>query len=183
MNWRDPLDPARLAGMFRLIADLGTVEMPSLLTLIRHSKHKKVMRKEQSKSTVDPRINDQNFSNPSRVLKLGDRLQVRLFTVVGYASPDESLAFLKLQGAVFTGVQGAALVYEQKRYVLPKMVRCYSFDEQDRLWVDPADGSHRTLVPSVIAVTDIQFCLHLSSFHEHLHPTDNALLCFGEIAP
>ena len=58
-------------------------------------------------------ITDENFPNPSRVLKPGDRFCVRVFKqiVPGTTTSEERKAFLAREKAVFTGAHGAALVW------------------------------------------------------------------------
>lgn len=105
---------------------------------------------------VNENITDTNFSNPSRVLKPGDKLRVSgVHQVVGGTTTSkERMDFLRSRKAVFTGAQGASLVFEEKCDQLPKGKWCGSFDEPERLWKD-ADGNHR--VPIVDVYSDGDF--------------------------
>lgn len=133
---------------FTLLADLDMIVVPA------NYKHESAIAAFQKKNRKkfyywNNDINDENFANPSRILKSADRLHVRIFrqNVGGTTTSEERLAFLKsLPGAVLVGAQGAALVFDQKSAELPRGYWYLSFDEKERLWED-ADGYHR--VPSV----------------------------------
>ena len=84
------------------------------------------------------------------------------------------MAFLEKQKAVYTGAQGASIVFKQKRDELPKGYWYSSFDEKNRLWKD-----HR--VPYVGADTDGDFYLYLGYFEGVWHD-DYAFLCFRDIS-
>ena len=141
---------------FALLRDLGTIIVPAgydhatALALFRKENHKKFY-------YYNDGITDANFPNPSRILRAGDRLKVLAYhqIVSGETTSVERMAFLSVQpGNVYTGAQGAALVFEQKCAQLPKGKWYASFDEADRLWQD-ADG-HRG-VPRVHVHSDGDF--------------------------
>ena len=91
-----------------------------------------------------------DFSNPTRVLKPGDRLWVRAHkqVVSGTTTSEERLTFLASLNSHLTGAQGVRLVRGDKK-AWPKVPKGYwyaSFDEKERLPLD-AERNHR--VPEV----------------------------------
>lgn len=164
---------------FALLADLGTITVPADYKpsmWLAQFKVKHQGGKKKSFYGFSDAITDANFSNPSRILKPGDKLRVRAFKQVvgGTTTSTERMDFLRAQNAVFTGAQGAALVFEQKRDQLPKGKWYASFDEPDRLWRD-ADGCHR--VPVVSAHSDGDFDFSLGGF-EYVWNVSRAFFCF-----
>lgn len=144
---------------FSLLVDLGTIIVPddyvheTQLASFREENHKRFI-------YYNDNITDKNFPNPSRILKPGDRLRVRIFkqSVSGITTTKERMEFMEKLGAVYTGVQGVSLVFDQKRDLLPRDFWCVSYDHAGHLWKD-ADGNRR--VPGVRAGTDgvFEFCL------------------------
>lgn len=121
-------------------------------------------------------ITDANFGKVTTQLTPGRKFKVKVFkqTVAGVTTSKERMAFLRSQNAVFTGAQGASLVFAQKRQELPKGYWYSSFDEKEALWQD-ADGYRR--VPHVDAYSDGYFVFDLGDFGlEWLD--DGCLLCF-----
>lgn len=104
---------------------------------------------------------DRNYANASTKLMPGRRLQVDAYCIKTRVTSVDNLAFLASQGSVLTGAQGAALVFEQKRSLLPKERWYVSFDEREALWKD-AGGRHR--VPYVNASSDGDFSFDLGYF-------------------
>ncbi|MEI6580932.1 MAG: hypothetical protein WCO07_02025 [bacterium] len=157
---------------FKLFADLGVITVPENYV---HGEQLGSLNQDEFYYFNDA-ITDANFPNPSRVLKPGDKLWVRAFkqVVPGDTSSEDRMGFLKKLNAVFTGAQGASLVYQQKRSQLPKGFWYCSFDEKERLWKD-SGGSHR--VPSVGAVSGGGFVFRLGDF---AGPWDGSyvILCF-----
>lgn len=160
---------------FFLLADLGTITVPEdydhEICLARFAKeHRKEFYYFNDATT------DENFPNPSRILKAGDVLHVRAFKqiVSGTTTSEERMAFLKGQNTVFVGAQGLSLVFEQKREELPKGKWYGSFDEPDCLWKAP-DG--RRWVPGMSARSDGGFRWSLGNF-EYVWSDDEAFLCF-----
>ena len=152
---------------FTLFADLGIIMVPEDYV---HEKQLGLFEKKNRKKFYfyNDAITDTNFSNPTRILKPGDKLWVRAFKQVisGNTTSEDRMGFLKKMNAIHTGAQGASLVWEQKRDLLPKGYWYCSFDEKDRLWKD-ADGNHR--VPFVNAHSDGDFKLDLGSFENDWH--------------
>lgn len=108
-------------------------------------------------------ITDANFSNPSRTLKVGDRLRVRAHKQIvrGSTTSEERLAYLKsLPGNQLVGAQGAVFVLREKRDQLPKGKWYASFDEKERL---PLVGGYHG-VPGVHAYSDGDFRFGLGGF-------------------
>lgn len=171
-------DTGRFApAKFALLVDLGTITVPAgydhakQLEMFREKNHRKFYFYNDS-------ITDENFPNPTRVLKPGDKLLVSVYRQIasGATTSEERLAFLETQNAVYTGAQGASLVFEQKRNQLPKGKWYSSFDKLEQLWKD-ADGRHR--VPFVIACSDGDFSFDLGYF-ESVWYDNHALLCFRD---
>jgi len=132
---------------FSLFADLGIIMVPkdyNHATQLTTFFEKNWASKNNKKFRTSINIMEAQFPTPSRVLKPGERLHVRAFKVNSdtTASSEECLAFLNRQKSVYTGAQGASLVYEQKRNQLQRDRWYLSFDVMDRLWLD-ADGNHR----------------------------------------
>ena len=166
-----PAEPEK----FALLADLGVIVVPEGYDHATYlASFKEANRKKFHYYNDD--ISDANFPNPSRILKAGDRLRVRAFhqTARGETSSAERMDFLRDQQAVFTGVQGAALVFEQKRSELPKGKWYASFDEADRLYED-TDLPRR--VPLVVAYRHGDFRFDLGYLGSPWNQ-NNAFLCF-----
>lgn len=166
---------AKSVEKFVLLADLGEIIVP------RNFDSKTWLASFDKKNRkkfyyYNDNITDANFPNPTRILKPGDKLHVRVFkqNVSGSTTSEERMEFLATQNAVYTGAQGASLVWEQKRDLLPKGKWYCSFDEKDRLWKD-SDGYHR--VPSVSAHSDGDFEFGLGCFGR-AWLGDGCLLCF-----
>jgi len=171
--------PAESAEIFALFADLGIITVPENYV---HGTYLGAFFKENGKKLYDynKNITDVNFPNPSRVLKPGDKLRVRAFhqIVSGRTTSQERMAFLeKQEGNIYTGAQGASLVFEQKRDQLPKGKWYASFDKAARLWKG-SDGNHR--VPDVLAYSDGDFCVGLS-YLEVGWNDDDAFLSFSDV--
>ncbi|MEK7664422.1 MAG: hypothetical protein AAB340_03240 [Patescibacteria group bacterium] len=109
-------------------------------------------------------INDQNFANPSRILKPGEKFQVDVVRQVsGEVTSEEHMAFLAVHRGIHLGAQGASLVFDDQkmRADLPKGKWHFSFDEKARLWQD-APRYHR--VPGIYAGSDGGFSFRLGYF-------------------
>lgn len=121
------------------------------------------------------------FLNPTRVLKSGDKLWVRVFgnRTRARITFEERLMFLNIQKAFLVGAQGAVLVFEQKCEGLPQGNWCASFDNMDRLWHD-TKGNYG--VPRVSVDTDgtPSFDIGRLGF-EGLWLADCYFLCFTEV--
>lgn len=179
-DWKkpEPTAPAEPTEKFALLVNLGIITVPDDYV---HEKRLKTFVKKNLKKFYyyNEDITDKNFPNPTRVLKPGDKLRVCAFKQVvgGTTTSEERMAFLATQKAVHTGVQGASLVFEQKRDQLPKGKWYSSFDEKDRLWKD-TDGFHR--VPSVSCYSDGGFGFNLGCFGDAWHG-GSAFLCFCDV--
>ncbi len=163
---------------FSLLLDLGIVTVPDDYV------HETALAKflEQNRKEfydANKNITDCNFSNPTRVLKPGDKFRVRVFRQIadGETTSAERLNFLRQQKAVFVGAQGTTLVFNQKRDQLPKGKWYTSFDEPDRLWQD-ADGCHG--VPYVRACSVGGFVWRLGDFEDDWSG-GSCFLCFCEV--
>ena len=113
----------------------------------------------------DSDINDQNFANPSRILKPGEKFQVDVVRQVfrGETTSEERMAFLAVHRGIYLGAQGASLVFDDQkmRTDLPKGKWYSSFDEKDRLW-QVTNGRRR--VPCIHAYSDGDFYFSLGFF-------------------
>lgn len=179
-DWKkpEPAAPAEPVEKFALLVDLGIITVPD------DYDHATALAKFGKKNRkkfyyYNEAITDENFPNPTRVLKPGDKLRVRAFKQIvgGTTTSEERMAFLATQKAIHTGAQGASLVWDQKRDQLPKGKWYASFDEKDRLWTG-AVGSRR--VPFVLAFSGGGFYFVLGSF-ERVWCDDGAFLCFCDV--
>jgi hypothetical protein len=164
---------------FQLLADLGVITVPA--DYVHPTQLASFMKKNRKKFySVNDDITDANFPNPTRILKPGDKLALCAFEQIasGTTTSEERMGFLARQNAVYTGAQGASLVFEQKRDQLPKDKWYASFDEKDRLWED-SYGYHR--VPEVNADTDGDFIWNLGHI-EAVWNDNDAFLCFRDLS-
>jgi len=124
-------------------------------------------------------INDENFGKATIKLTPGRKFAVKIFrqTIPGGTTSEERMGFLHSQGAVFTGAQGASLVFEQKRDELPKGFAYVSFDKKEALWRD-SDGNHR--VPYLGRFSDGAWDFDLGRF-ERGWDVGHCLLCFCDL--
>jgi hypothetical protein len=174
----EPKASAEPTKKFALLVDLGTITVPDGYD--HATQLAKFIKKNRKKFYgVNDNITDENFPNPSRVLKPGQKLRVRAFkqVVPGTTTSEERMKFLTTQNAVHTGAQGASLVFETKRNQLPKGKWYSSFDQPDRLWTD-ADGCHR--VPRVYCRSGGDFKFDLS-FFESVWDEYDTFFCFCDI--
>lgn len=173
-----PVSPVEPTEKFALSVDLGIITVPADYDHVTRLASFDTENRTKFYYYNDA-ITDPNFSNPSRILKPGDKLRVRAFKqiVPGTTTSEERMAFLATQKAVHTGAQGASLVFEQKRGQLPKGFWYASFDGKDRLW-RCADGYHR--VPNVNADSDGDFDFCLDGF-EGAWYGDDVFLCFCDV--
>lgn len=137
---------------FVLLADLGIISVPDDYN---HTTQLATCRQRNRGyiSFENDDISDENFQNPSRILKSGDKLRVLAYQHaegIHITSSIECMEFFRAQNAVFVGAQGISLVAEQKRHLFPKanLIRYASFDDPDRLWID-AEDYHRVPVMDV----------------------------------
>ncbi|OHB05428.1 MAG: hypothetical protein A3B22_00360 [Candidatus Zambryskibacteria bacterium RIFCSPLOWO2_01_FULL_47_33] len=153
------------------LVDLGVITVPEVHRLATFSR-------ENRKRFIyyEAAITDDHFRNPTRILKPGDRLEVRAFrqVVPGMTTSEERLAFCRRQdGNVFVGAQGASLVFDQKRHLLPKGL-WYSFlDQKERLWKD-ARGCYG--VPNLVALRGGDWDFDLRCFEQ---PRDDSYVFFA----
>lgn len=169
-----PAIPADPAVKFVLLADLGEIVVPAGYD---HATRLGVFaeRNRNQFYGYHNAITDANFPNPTRVLKPGDRLSLRVFKqVVDTTTSEERLAFLATQNAALVGAQGASLAWEQKCAELPKGYWHPSMHAKERLFED-ADGLHR--VPRVGASSGGHFYFDLGFFEGEWGEV-NTLLCF-----
>jgi len=121
-------------------------------------------------------ITDKNFGKAMTKLVSGLKFKVDIFQIKTRVGSEDCLAFLRSQKAVLTGAQGASLVYELAKNVLPANRWFASFDDKDALWKDSV-GFHR--VPYVYRVSDDGFEFRLGYFGA-VWDGDVCLLCFRD---
>lgn len=160
---------------FALLVDLGVITVPDDYV---HGKQLSSLNQKEF-YYFNELIADDNFPNPTRILKPGDKLWVRAFKqkVSGITTSEERMDFLAKQKAIYTGAQGASLVYQQKRDLLIKGYFYCSFDKKENLFED-SDGNHR--VPYVDADSRGDFEFGLGRF-ERVWNDGSCLLCFCDL--
>ncbi len=168
---------AKLAGLqidtltnekFALLDDLGTIRVPNNYM---HATHLSTFKAKHQSGEVksfysyNGDITDEHFPKPTRILKPGDKLHVRAWKqiVEGTTTTKERMDFLAQRKSIYTGAQGASIVFEQKRDQPPKGYWYASFDKKERLWKD-ACGDH--WVPRVDAGSDGGFDFGLGDFED-----------------
>src|SRR3989344_121874 len=172
--------PNQQTEKFALLVDLGIITVPD--NYDHTTSLKSFMERNREKfCRADKNITDQNFSNPTCILKPGDKLHVRVFKqiVEGITTSEERMAFLVMQKAVYVGAQGASLVFEQKRDQLPKGMWYTSFDKKERLYME-SSGYHMVSRIGTYLSNDDDFSFRLGNFEGALSLGD-AFLCFSEL--
>jgi hypothetical protein len=164
--------PAVDSEKFVLLCYLGTIEIPATWSL-------DVFRKASEKGFYyyNPDLTEANHPTPKWAA--GKRYSVRAVKQIaeGTTTSLERLEFLESQGAIYLGAQGAAMVYQEKRKLLPKSKWYTSFTEGDLARVrDGLDGG----VPSVNASSDGDFGFNLGNLAKSWNQ-DSAFLCFCEL--
>ena len=177
-DWKKPklTAPAKPTEKFALLVDLGVITVPDDYVHAKRLDSFKVWNKKKFEWGYNKNLVDANFPNPSRILKPGDKLRVRVWQQVvgGMTTSEERMAFLATQKAIHTGAQGASLVLEQKCNQLPKGKWYVSFDEKERLWRN-TDGHHRVPYVDRYSVDDFRFYL---GYFENDWFDGCCLLCF-----
>jgi hypothetical protein len=161
---------------FILLRDLGIITVPSdyehYCALDSFRKRNPEMFK-----CFDERLTDANFQNPSYVLHAGDKLWVRVYRQVGLhatTTTKERMEFLEREGAIYTGAQGAMIVFEQKRDLLPKGYWYSSMDVRERLFIE----EHEHVYMPELSAGD-NFCFFVGYFNlPCLHYM--AFMCFSK---
>ena len=134
---------------FALLIDLGVITVSKKMSLDAFFEYQDEMLYDYHKS-----IGDENFPNPTCILRPGDKLRVRVFQqiVPGKTTARERMTFLEEQrGNLYVGAQGIAHVLEQLGNRLPAGKGYAAFDREDHLWKDPEDNRR---VPYVYACSD-----------------------------
>lgn len=86
--------------------------------------------------TMDRRIVGGDFGNSPMQLRPGDTFVARIFRCKSRLSPNDHLAFLIMQRALFLGIEGLSLVWEFKRNALPRNICLSVLGKEDDLWRD-----------------------------------------------
>ena len=81
-------------------------------------------------------ITDAHFSKATNQLVPGRTYIVKVFGVKKCVTFEDCMNLLQSQKAILTGVQGASLVYQEKKDELSRGKLYASFDEKGALWVD-----------------------------------------------
>lgn len=166
-----------LKEKFALLFDLGVVTIPRDYN---HSTQLASFRKKYLGSVdFDYDLTDENFQNPSRVLKPGDKFHVRVFKQIkpSITSTEERMAFLDKQNAVYLGAQGVSIVFEQRQGGLPAGYRYYSFDRKSRLYKRPWGTCE---LPYIGISNHSHPRFSFTKFEEYRYEED-VLLCFCEV--
>lgn len=163
---------------FELFLDLGIIVAPE--NYVHSAAIAKFCRGLRKSTYFNDAITDENFSHPSYIIQPGDKFHVRAFrqTVPRTTSTKERMDFIMSENPTYLGVQGAALVWNQKRDRLTKGYLYSSFDEIENLWQE-ADGKHG--IPRVDAYLDGEYEFHLG-YYEIDQYDMNAFLCFNKIS-
>ena len=156
----------QIQSAFALLQDLGVITIPFRYVhetcvsdfLMKHGAHF---------DYVNNNISDDNFSHPTRILKPGEKFHVRAWRqsegLNAKIFPSVCIDFMNATDSqsCLLGVQGATVVFDQRREYLPKG-RCYSsFDMPDNLVVGP-DARRR--FPGVDACWNNRFHFNLTPF-------------------
>ena len=163
-----------ITDKFELLADLGTLKVPAAYD--HETQLDSFTKKYRSQFYYyNPSVTDENFGNPTVRLVPGQMVHVRAFRqmVPETLTSEERMEFLAGQKALLTGAQGATLVFEQMRDLLPKGYWYVSFDEKAALWSDEAGHG----VPILDAHSVHAFGLRLGRFSNRWRDVD-ATLCF-----
>lgn len=147
--------PAASQTSFALHVDLGIVTVPDDYD---HGTWLEKFRTQHSGDFefFDTDIRDEHFPQPSYKLSPGSMFRACVFEQV-VSRPTgiyERMDYLRAQGVVFTGAQGAALVWKQKRNLLPRRQSFLSLDTPDRLWLDRYEY---TVIPALVATPEGDF--------------------------
>jgi hypothetical protein len=118
-------------------------------------------KKEKTTYYYNDALTSKNFANATNKLEPGKTYNVEIFPILAAISSEDCLAFLRKQNAILAGGQGATLLYDLHKDLLPKGKWHISFDEKKALWKD-ADGILR--VPFVYALADGDFQFFLGHF-------------------
>ena len=138
----------------------------------------KKIRKSKNVYGYNENITDANFAKVTTQLVPGKTYKVKIFGINGRVTSADCLVHYRSQKAIFTGAQGASLVWEQKKEEFRKGKWTASFDEKEALWKDTG-GYHG--VPGVFcdSIGDHNFPFELSAFEFDWY-SFNCLLCFCE---
>ena len=123
---------------FRLLREFEIVIPDSYL----HGKrlHDFTQRASKQFYFLNPEITDKNFEGASNELKPGERFAVKMFSVDQTQAGAECVAFIKSEGGILVGTQGASLVWELNQRKLPKGKWIVSLDEESSLLKDGDDS-------------------------------------------
>lgn len=122
-------------------------------------------------------INDSIFSSPSRILKPGDKIWVRIFMQVGNGANSEKVsAFLKSKDAFHLGAQGISLVWREKRALLPKGHIYFSLDIKEKL---PKDSSGEHMIPMLSVCSEGDYGFDVV-YYDHVILHGRCFFCFTD---
>ncbi len=130
-------DSNALQGKFIQVADLGIMTVPesydpvNALSLLRENPPSNVR-------YVNLVIGDRTYGNPTRVLRPGERFWVRVHQIVDQNDTNtaEYLEYLASLNSYLPGIQGGAVVLQEKQDLLPSNLSFMLVDADDRLFVD-----------------------------------------------
>ncbi len=164
---------------YNLLADLGVITVPpyynhaTRMALFYGRQHKHIS--DFAKENLFP-FGQFMGSRPSYVLSPGEKLWVYAYVLVALPPRfEDGLAFLTSLGAVFPGIEGASLVWEQQRDLLPLNHAYISLNGNENLTFKP-------IVASIDVCHSGHCCFDATVFSDGLHneypSVHNTFLCF-----
>jgi hypothetical protein len=129
--------------------------------------------------SFDPDISDEHFSRTTVRLAPGQRIRVEALRQLnpGETRAENRLDFLKKEGALLTGPQGAALVIGQMRGKLGQGYRFAFFDDHRALWKRSRWGNN-PMLPWVEVRNDGLISLCLTEFDRPMDMKDAVIAMF-----
>lgn len=173
--------PHTLSGKFDMLADLGVITVPENHTnkaefFMIHETGGEVHR---SHTAYVDSIPAGAFLNPNRILKAGDKLHARVFQKIDttVTTTEELFELFTKEKAVYIGLQGATLVLEQKRKLLPIGFACVSFEKEINLWLPEVISP----VPYVEALSNEEYVTDTVDFSFVCQDRTSTFLVFTDL--
>ncbi|MDD5068502.1 MAG: hypothetical protein PHS53_02250 [Candidatus Pacebacteria bacterium] len=165
---------------FREYADLGVLQVPADYN--HRTYLASCVQRNGDEWDFDSGATDANFPTPSRILRPGDRLRVRIWEQIGGTNSHTRMEFLDSLGAVYPGVQGICLLCEEMEPKLPhhhSNLWFGSYDRPENLFQDER-GNQMFMRALVVKDPDSIF-LCLCSFGSPSDDNEMGLIvCFTE---
>lgn len=198
-KYKESHQPKETKKLFSVLVDFGTISAPCNYDHENYLDNFQMYNRGDFHYGYHDKLTDSNFSNPSRIILPGDTFHVIAFSqeiFTEYATMQESLDFLKKQGSVFVGAQGAGLLWLQKRRMFPRVPeikpsgelyelikakerRSYlSFDDPERLFFDD-NNVHR--IPEILIRANGDFGFGLAVYERGFLWPEDYILGFFEV--